>query len=130
MSKEAVSVRFERDLQYVNFTFGSAFGGYVGIVLALKELSDSTVILLVALLIGVSSWLIFYHDVALDVLRRGMRARKWSFGVFFSMAIGLQLIALGLPEAGMIASRVFGGWAIVLILLLLSQRYVKKHYDF
>ncbi|TXC64222.1 hypothetical protein [Sphingosinicella ginsenosidimutans] len=109
---------FERDLQYVNFAFGTAFGGYIGVILAIRELSDSKVILMMLLAAAVSSWLIYFHRVAIDVLRDGYKSHAWSVTLFLIITAGLQLMSAEIQESYLVAFRIFQAWSYVLLFCL------------
>ncbi|MEK6542552.1 MAG: hypothetical protein AABZ45_10595 [Pseudomonadota bacterium] len=126
MRAESRMQRFERHLQYVNFAFGSAFGGYIGVVLAVRDLPDSTVITLMVMIAAVSSWMIHFHDSSEQVLRNGYKKHAWSVTLFLTQMVGLQLIAGLVDEAFLVAFRIFQAWAYVLLTHLCLHLYFKR----
>lgn len=55
---------FESEMDVLNFIFGSAFGGYVGIVIATDDLSDYYLWILVLLLANLAAFLLLLKEVA------------------------------------------------------------------
>ena len=126
VSSKSWMQRFERDLQYVNFAFGSAFGGYIGVILATKELSDSTIILLMFLVAVVPSWLILFHECAVMVLRDGYKKHAWIVTLFLFSTVCISFMSAVVHEAYIVAFRIFQAWSYVLLLHLGLNLYLKR----
>ena len=115
-----------RDIQHINFAFGTAFGAFVGIMLATRELTESEVVIGLGLVVLIAQWLIFFEDVVETIFEGGIKRHAWLITLFLVMTLGIQIYSAEIPVGLLIGSRILQFWGGMLLFYLFMHRIFNR----